>query len=133
MDDVTPEPLKTAEAERGLQRLRRQYLSLYPIRHIIFDFSDFSNGTDSVAEPLYRHQDWIYEHMLSWKYQPAKDYQRKFLKGLIDTVEDGLRSEEAIRGEWVGSSAVSPAASSRFQIDMLMVQLFGTCRNWMIA
>lgn len=111
MDDRIPEPAKTTETERGLQRLRRQYLALYPIRHIIFDLS---NSTDSGTEPLYRHQGWIYEHMLSWRYQPAKDYQRKFLKGLIDTVEDGLRSEEAVRGEWVGTSAVSYAALRSF-------------------
>ena len=97
-DAMTSRPSKTAGTEQGLQRLRRQYLALYPVRHVNFDLS---NGADSDAEPLYRHQEWIYEHMLSWTYQPAKDYQRKFLKGLIDTVEDGLRTEEAVQEEWV--------------------------------
>lgn len=92
MDETAQMPSRTAETERSLQQLRGQYLALYPIRHV--DFGSLG------ADPLYKHQDWIYEHLLSWKYQPAKDYQRKFLKGLIDTVEEGLRSEEAVLGEW---------------------------------
>jgi hypothetical protein len=100
MDEATQKPAMAPETQHFLQQLRRQYLALYPIRHI--DFTPTS-GSSIGSGPLYKHQDWIFEHLLSWKYQPAKDYQRKFLKGLIDTVEDGLRSEEAVLEEWVSS------------------------------
>jgi hypothetical protein len=100
MDDATQKPAMSPETQHFLQQLRRQYLALYPIRHI--DFTS-SSGSINGPEPLYKHQDWIFEHLLSWRYQPAKDYQRKFLKGLIDTVEEGLGSEEAVLQEWVSS------------------------------
>lgn len=100
MDAASQKPAMTPETRDFLQQLRRQYLALYPIRHI--DFHP-SSGSSIGAEPLYKHQDWIHEHLLSWKFQPAKDYQRKFLKGLIDAVEEGLRSEEAVLEEWVSA------------------------------
>ncbi|KAJ9120140.1 hypothetical protein QFC22_003039 [Naganishia vaughanmartiniae] len=78
-----------------LQQLRRQYFALYPIRLIDFETAS-GNGTDQ----LYKHQDWICQHILEAPYQPANDYQRKFLKALLCVIEEALGSTDAIAEEW---------------------------------
>lgn len=78
------------ESDHHLQRLRRQYFALYPIRLIDFESLDASGRS---LAPLYKHQDWIVCWILGGGYQPARDYRRKWLKRLIDVVEEGLRSE----------------------------------------
>lgn len=83
-----------------LQQLRRQYFALYPIRLISFG-SENTDGTESLC----RHQEWIWQRILSASYQPANDYQRKFLKALICAIEEDLRSVEATEEEWVSTAS----------------------------
>jgi hypothetical protein len=91
---------EATSTDSRLQQLRRQYFALYPIRLI-----DFATESNHGGYSLHKHQDWIYQHILDTPYQPASDYQRKFLKALISVIEEDLQSAESIAEEWVCTAA----------------------------
>ncbi|KAJ9103929.1 hypothetical protein QFC21_002392 [Naganishia friedmannii] len=87
---------ETTARDGRLQQLRRQYFALHPIRLINFG-TEIGHGEE---DSLYKHQDWIYQHIFNAPFRPANDYQRKFLKALISVIEEDLRSVDAVAEEW---------------------------------